>query len=83
MGMYVEVQSVAPAQEIPRGSLIAAELFARLMKRLTPHHAVSETPERVHDVAMVRELAHQVENTDPGFAADLFAAAARHEGLGD
>ncbi|BAL93521.1 hypothetical protein RGE_01760 [Rubrivivax gelatinosus IL144] len=80
MGMYVEVQSVAPAQETPRGSLIAAELFARLMKRLSPQ---PHTPERVHDVAMVRELAHQVENTDPGFAADLFAAAARHEGLGD
>lgn len=80
MGIYVEVQTVAPAQETPRGALIAAELFSRLMKRLTPHPV---TPERVHDIAAVRELAHQVENTDPGFAADLYAAAARHEGLGD
>ncbi|MCC9596869.1 MULTISPECIES: hypothetical protein [Rubrivivax] len=78
--MYVEVQSVAPAQDTPRGALIAAELFSRLMKRLAHH---PETPARVHDIASVRELAHQVENTDPGFAADLYAAAARHEGLGD
>ena len=29
----------------------------------------------------VRELAHTYAKTDPGFAADLYAAAARHEGL--
>ena len=29
----------------------------------------------------VRELAHSYAKTDPGFAADLYAAAARHEGL--
>ncbi len=29
----------------------------------------------------VRKLAYSYSRTDPGFAADLYAAAARHEGL--
>jgi len=29
----------------------------------------------------VRHLAYTYSKTDPGFAADLYAAAARHEGL--
>jgi hypothetical protein len=29
----------------------------------------------------VRDLAYSYSKTDPGFAADLYAAAARHEGL--
>jgi len=29
----------------------------------------------------VRDLAYTYAKTDPGFAADLYAAAARHEGL--
>ena len=29
----------------------------------------------------VREMAHSYSKTDPGFASDLYAAAARHEGL--
>jgi hypothetical protein len=28
----------------------------------------------------VRDMAHTYSKTDPGFAADLYAAAARHEG---
>ncbi|MBZ8139887.1 hypothetical protein CLD22_08250 [Rubrivivax gelatinosus] len=79
MGHYADIQTVATAQT-PRGALIAAELFARLMKTFSHEPAA---PARVHDVATVRELAHQVESSDPGFAADLYAAAARHEGLGD
>jgi hypothetical protein len=31
----------------------------------------------------VRELAYSYSKTDPGFAADLYAAAARHEGLSE
>ena len=31
----------------------------------------------------VRELAQSYAKTDPGFAADLYAAAARHESLND
>jgi hypothetical protein len=36
-----------------------------------------------YEAQRVRELAHSYANTDPGFAADLYAAAARHEGLRD
>ena len=31
------------------------------------------------DAAAVRALAHSVQRSDPGFAADLYAAAARYE----
>ena len=31
----------------------------------------------------VRDLAYSYSKTDPGFAADLYAAAARHEGLNE
>jgi hypothetical protein len=38
---------------------------------------------RVREANDVRELARSVELHSPGFAADLYAAAARHEGLDD
>ena len=38
---------------------------------------------RGREAAEVRELARSVELDSPGFASDLYAAAARHEGLDD
>ena len=38
---------------------------------------------RVREANDVRELARSVEMHSPGFAADLYAAAARHEGYDD
>ena len=38
---------------------------------------------RVREANEVRELARSVEMQSPGFAADLYAAALRHEGLDD
>lgn len=38
---------------------------------------------RVREANEVRELARSVEQQSPGFAADLYAAALRHEGLDD
>lgn len=38
---------------------------------------------RVREANEVRELARSVELQSPGFAADLYAAALRHEGLDD
>ena len=38
---------------------------------------------RVREANDVRELARSVEMHSPGFAADLYAAASRHEGLDD
>jgi hypothetical protein len=38
---------------------------------------------RMREANDVRELARSVEMHSPGFAADLYAAASRHEGLDD
>ena len=38
---------------------------------------------RAKEAEEVRELAWSVRHSDPGFSADLYAAAARHEGLND
>ena len=38
---------------------------------------------RAREANEVRELARSVELQEPGFASDLYAAAARHEGLDD
>jgi hypothetical protein len=41
----------------------------------------ADTAQSRHDAAEhVRALARRVEATQPGFASDLYAAAARHEG---
>lgn len=71
----------------PRGARIAAALFARLVDLLpdaraprTPAAAPQRRRSRGHDAQQVRRLAQSVQHTDPGFAADLYAAAARHEG---
>jgi len=72
---------------IPRGARMAAEVFtagARLLARLAvgtaPTAALSS---RAREAAEVREMANGVQATDPGFAADLYAAADRHEKLND
>ena len=41
------------------------------------------TQVRVREAEGVRELARSVESHSPGFAADLYAAASRHEGYDD
>ncbi|MBK7617551.1 MAG: hypothetical protein KA375_15715 [Vitreoscilla sp.] len=43
--------------------------------------ATADTPaDAAGDAERVRAMARAWEKTDPGFAADLYAAAARHEG---
>ena len=43
--------------------------------KLTPAESASLEAQKV------RDMAYSYSKTDPGFAADLYAAAARHEGL--
>lgn len=43
--------------------------------------ARSATESASIEAQKVRNLAYAYSKTDPGFAADLYAAAARHEGL--
>jgi hypothetical protein len=38
---------------------------------------------RAQEAAPVREMAWRLRSSDPGFSADLYAAAARHEALDD
>ena len=75
--MSMSLQSTTfPNPVLPR---VAGDLLGRLsrwMSGTTARRAVS----RADDAAAVRELAYRVQNTDPGFASDLFAAAARYEG---
>jgi hypothetical protein len=41
---------------------------------------LSKSEAAARDAQRVRELAYAYSQTDPSFAADLYAAAARHEG---
>lgn len=75
----VDVVAVHPPV-MPRGSALAAAAYTRLATffRQVPRHL-----SRGEEAAEVREMAYRLQDTDPGFAADLFAAAARHESLDD
>lgn len=69
-----------PELSIPRGARAAAELFmsaGRLLSGLLTHQAQRSDKMSAEEV---RRLALSVQNSDPGFAADLLAALARHEG---
>jgi hypothetical protein len=65
----------------PRGSRLAAAAFISIWRALkgmqtrVEPHAMSAAQE----AQAVREMAMEVQRTDPRFAADLFAAADRHE----
>ena len=66
-----------PTPAMPRGSALAAALYtaaAGLFRR-----APAAAPTRSQEAASVRELARSLQFTDPSFAADLYAAADRHE----
>ncbi len=67
----------------PRGALLAAVWFGRLLTRLgdlaeqrTERRASAI---RVMEACEVRAYAQQIAHEDPRFAADLLAAADRHE----
>ena len=49
--------------------------------RGTPATSRSAAESAAIEAQNVRALAYSYSKTDPGFAADLYAAAARHEGL--
>ena len=73
----------APALSIPRGARVAAQAFLALLAGIARHAAAPVRRSRATEAEQVRELARRYQLTDPGFAADLYAAAARHEGLDD
>ena len=67
----------------PRGSRLAAAMFIALSRgierlgRTAPPRAKSPSREAQE----VRDMAWEVQRTDPRFAAELYAAADRHERL--
>jgi hypothetical protein len=70
----------------PRGSVWAASAALSawgLLLRLFGQPARAKATSPLAEAAAVRALAREFMTSDPGFAADLFAAADRHEGLYD
>ncbi|MCB1998040.1 MAG: hypothetical protein H6933_18470 [Burkholderiaceae bacterium] len=60
----------------PRGARWAAALWHAVASFLG---AAPKALSRAQEAAEVREMARHLQATDPGFAADLYAAADRHE----
>jgi hypothetical protein len=48
---------------------------------VSPVRSLSASESAALEAQKVRDLAYSYSRTDPGFAADLYAAAARHEGI--
>lgn len=67
----------------PRGAVWAGWLVSRLVDglRALSHHRQHQRAEsaRVAEAAALRAYAHDIAPGDPRFAADLYAAADRHE----
>jgi hypothetical protein len=76
---------VAPrvGPSVPRGSRYAALVFIALWRTLAGlgRSAPSRGKSPAQEAQAVRELAWSYRETDPGFAADLEAAADHHEQL--
>jgi len=75
-----------PPVAAPRGAALAATLFARVLEalegigRARAMAALSRMEAtRVSEASRLRLFAQQWERQDPRFAADLYAAADRHE----
>ena len=67
---------------IPRGARVAAKVFiaiARWMTSPPKRRAMS----RAEEAAEVRQMAYEMQQTDPALASELICAAARHESLGE
>ena len=77
----IHVPSVSP-QRVPRGAVVAAALYAGASNWLRRQFA-ARAQTRVEEAAEVRALANRLRDADPSFAADLYAAALRHEALDD
>jgi hypothetical protein len=72
---------VGPAD--PRGSRLAAAMFLAVWRGVASlgHSTGARPTGPEQDVLEVRELAWSYRQSDPGFSADLAAAADRHERL--
>jgi hypothetical protein len=70
--------NVASKVQPPRGAAWAAKAAAAMLRAIARWSA-PRAPAPMLEAAEVRAMARTYVNSDPGFAADLFAAADRHE----
>jgi len=66
---------------MPRGATLVGMIHSAVLSLFT--FAPARKLSRTEEAAGVREMAHRLQATDPGFAADLMVAADRHEMLGE
>lgn len=69
---------VPPQVAVPRGALIWSQLVGAAARWLAPRPRTPQE-EAALEAARVRAMADHYRYTDPGFAADLQAAASRYE----
>lgn len=62
-------------------SNLATSVWSMPLRTAQPAAALTAAESASLEAQKVRNLAYTYSKTDPGFAADLYAAAARHEGL--
>ena len=62
-------------------STLATSAWSLPLRAALPAPRLSSAEAASLEAQKVRDLAYAYSKTDPGFAADLYAAAARHEGL--
>jgi len=62
---------------------LAYSAWSLPLRAVQPAAPLSSADAASLEAQKVRNLAYSYSKTDPGFAADLYAAAARHEGLRD
>lgn len=79
MSHTITVLSV-PTPAIPRGALLAAAVYRWIAEHYQAWRAARAERTTADEAAAVRAMALHLQATDPGFAADLYAAADRHQG---
>jgi hypothetical protein len=70
-----------PAPALPRGALLVDLIHSAFIAAF--RRAPAQPPSRAEEAAGVRQMARRLQDSDPSFAADLMAAAMRHESLDD
>ena len=69
------------AQHAKASLLSLLPMARRLLTIARPAPTLSAGEAAAREAQAVRDMAYRYTRIDPGFAADLFAAAARHDGL--
>ena len=79
--LQLKLQRGRFAQHARTSLLSLLPMARRLLNTTQPAPTLAAGEAAAREAQAVRDLASTYTETDPGFAADLFAAAARHEGL--